>query len=751
MGPKTRSSAKSAIGAAANKSEPSPEWTEKQKKKKAKRKPESPFVHSHPQVVEEELLAGGLQFFEASVRSHLSHQFKVNEELKLSTIRLLGRRNLRRPGQNFGLFNVNIAGKLASCIDRLSASLAISRTGRLTVESRSCVNLSLIDCMVTPIALTECKFSLRWLKRLDLSENPIGSSGAIVLAESISSDCRLESLKLVNCQLVDLYVSKMRLHGVLDLEGFRQLLFALALNITVRTLDLSCNYLGGTTRWQSSAPRTYGYDYGYQTHEEYGTDTMNILVYYLAVNSTIRQLNILSNGYEDSFVLANSFLRAVHKHPTCTSLCGSDSHRLTARRAIRQHANHLALLSIPNLKSPPPPPTLAPTLSYRGCCLSPFSGRLLGNESCLFADIVVLDLSDNCDFGDGLLYLCDALLKPSTRSSLALRELELRKIGATAAGALCLAQVLNIAPIRRVDVSENPAIGDRGVEGLTKLLWHNKSLQSLTMREVGVTTSGMPAINHLLLKNSTLTALDMGKNAVKCAGLACIETGLRANKVLTSLSLSDAEIQPTGAMMWAALLLNSGLQSLDLSSNVMCGRRSENSFDPKPVIHIGESLHIANRTLTSLNMSKADIGARSTRRLMLALVANPIMRTLIIDSCNISEEGAAHVGEALPDLLNLETLQISTCNVGPIGCARVFLGLIHNTSITSLDMSGNQLTGYMYGESANLIDFDISAVGAIGAGLARNVALRYLNLSNNRKVVIIAVLSFPFNLSRSPL
>ena len=273
----------------------------------------------------------------------------------------------------------------------------------------------------------------------------------------------------------------------------------------------------------------------------------------------------------------------------------------------------------------------------------------------------------------------------------------------------------------------------------------NKSVTSLDLGANSLTAASAIHVSRLLTQNTVLACLDLSQNDIGDAGISGLQTALISQTAdarvaageggggLQSLTLGYAEVLSRGAQAFASILAaNKALQYLSLQGNVLCGRRAENTFDPTPVINIGHALHACNRSLTCLNLSRSDIGARSTRRLMSALIANQHIHTLIIDGCNISEEGAVHIGEALPDLSGLRTLQVSSCGVGPVGCQSFFLGMAENTSITALDMSGNQLTGYVFGDNNNTIEFCLQAVTAISDGIGRNKMLRCLNLSNNR-------------------
>lgn len=681
---------------------------------------------SYPEVVSSSLMETETSpksssknlYAHSTVRKVITYYFNMKMHQKVNTISFTGKRNVRKVAQNFGIINEYVGKKLLSCIEKLFFSLSDSQTPRF-------LNVSLVDCQISCTTLDSFKGSLRFLKKLDLSGNALGSTGANLLGQTLETNKCLEILNLSDTQLLDISVSQMRVHGALDLEGFRSLMFALAVNATLTSLDISNNFIGGTkTSSSPRANRSYGHDFGYHALEEYGADSMKIIVYYLAVNRTIQELNILGNGFDDTMSLASTILKALKTHPTCTSLCGSVALRNASPSLPTARAAHpFSILTSSRL----------PTLSFNNKCLAPFEGRLLGAEKSLFRGIVVLDLSENSQLGEGLAYLWESLSVSGNLSKLSVRELILRKVGATS---LCIAGLLgtlNRAPIMRLDLSDNAALGDEGTSRLSIGLASNRSLTTLKLRNVGMTDVGVGSIGTLLEKNAILTSLDLGSNPVSCEGVAALQGALSANKTLTSLTLSNSNINSKGALLFAPILRASSLKQLDLSSNTMCGRRSDNTFDPRSVITMSAIL-ATNTCLTCLNLSKSDIGARSTQRLMAALIYNKSITTLIIDSCNISEEGAGHVGEALPDLKCLKTLQLASCGMGPIGCQRIFLGLAHNSSLTALDISGNQLTGYNFGEMNNQIDFELPAVVAISAGIGKNTTLQSLNLSNNRFV-----------------
>lgn len=164
--------------------------------------------------------------------------------------------------------------------------------------------------------------------------------------------------------------------------------------------------------------------------------------------------------------------------------------------------------------------------------------------------------------------------------------------------------------------------------------------------------------------------MDVSENSIGCTGLQSLQLALLHSETLLSLRLAQNGILSRGPVIVGGCLSSSvcALQHLDLSANIMCGKRSDSTFDPKPILYLGEVLMTSNRALTSLDLSRSDIGARSTKRLMEALLQNTVLHTVNLYGCNISEEGANHVAEAMPDLKGLRNLNIGNCGIGPLGC-----------------------------------------------------------------------------------
>jgi len=201
---------------------------------------------------------------------------------------------------------------------------------------------------------------------------------------------------------------------------------------------------------------------------------------------------------------------------------------------------------------------------------------------------------------------------------------------------------------------------------------------------------------------------------------------------LSSLCLGNTSMGRNGLTAISRWLADRkvSLTHLDISRNEICGNRSNHTFDPQGVISLCGVLKTQNFSLTCLNFSKCDIGARSTRNLMGALKVNKRIRTLILDDCNCSEEGVSHIGKALPELEGLTFLSLSNCQAGAIGACALFAGLSGNRSLTYLDVSRSQLTGYWTEQGCAA--YDESVVNAICNALSVNNTIEFLDLRDNR-------------------
>lgn len=168
-----------------------------------------------------------------------------------------------------------------------------------------------------------------------------------------------------------------------------------------------------------------------------------------------------------------------------------------------------------------------------------------------------------------------------------------------------------------------------------------------------------------------LETLNLSGNGIEGIDFGCIAQITRSSR-LKNLILGQNRIEGSGLKCFAAMILSSHecpLTHLSLRQNALCGSRSLKTFDPEPVIQIARSLSDdANRTLTSLDLSCCDIGARAAEKLMEAMKYNDTITALDISNCNITSMGGVAVGDALPFVKNLQILHLKENCLGAVGC-----------------------------------------------------------------------------------
>ena len=163
----------------------------------------------------------------------------------------------------------------------------------------------------------------------------------------------------------------------------------------------------------------------------------------------------------------------------------------------------------------------------------------------------------------------------------------------------------------------------------------------------------------------------MSGNEIEAIDFGCIAKITRTSN-LKNLILGHNKIEGSSLKNFAGRALSSydcPLTHLSLRQNALCGSRSKKNFDPEPVILLASSLsHDKNRTLTSLDLSCCDIGARAAEKLMEAMRYNDTITALDISNCNLTCMGGIAVGNGLPFTKQLQILHLKENSLGAVGC-----------------------------------------------------------------------------------
>jgi len=187
------------------------------------------------------------------------------------------------------------------------------------------------------------------------------------------------------------------------------------------------------------------------------------------------------------------------------------------------------------------------------------------------------------------------------------------------------------------------------------------------------------------------------------------------------------------------LLRAAGVEGLDLDlTGELGGHRSTALLAVKQIISV----------LTSLDLTSNMLTASCVATIVEALDGNTTLSTLVLDTNEMGDQGAAALAAGVLGCEALVELSICSCSIGPTGAAAIARTLELNTTLTSLQISSNPIGdhgGLALGQGlrlnahlaeVELRDCGIRAVGmkAIGRALAKNQSLTNMDISGNQQL-----------------
>jgi hypothetical protein len=232
------------------------------------------------------------------------------------------------------------------------------------------------------IHLLPCFYNL---VNLSLPSNKLGSESFKVLADVVNNSCSLKTLNLSNNRAVNMYIYRGKILGCLDLSGIEFFFQSLQRSKTMISVNLSDNYLGGfdtsnifeQNNFSSSSSSSSSRNINTNEYSKYGRDVIEMVVLLLQETTTIININLNSNGFENSEHLAKMLISEISNQSKCKSLIGLGEYFLSCQENEEPLKN-----------------TKEIDLSFQN--LSPFTGHLLGHEIRIFSQLINLNLSGNC-------------------------------------------------------------------------------------------------------------------------------------------------------------------------------------------------------------------------------------------------------------------------------------------------------------------------------------------------------------------
>ncbi|XDV23186.1 hypothetical protein PO909_027873 [Leuciscus waleckii] len=245
----------------------------------------------------------------------------------------------------------------------------------------------------------------------------------------------------------------------------------------------------------------------------------------------------------------------------------------------------------------------------------------------------------------------------------------------------------NLLLLRELNLSDRE-LGDSNVKNLVPLLQEKHcKLNTLMLRNCGLTEESCSALATVLRSNSSLNELDMSNNNLQDSGVKKLQKGLEnTNCRLQKLRLSDCRITEEGYKALASALRSnpSHLIELDLTGNDpgQSGVKELNDliqdpkFQLKTLRFLGPAADEACQYLTGI------VG----KNLLL-------LRELNLSEHKLEDSNVKKLAALLQDRhCQLNTLQLNNNSITEEGCSALTSAVNSNPSnLIELDLSGNKL------------------------------------------------------------
>ena len=480
------------------------------------------------------------------------------------------------------------------------------------------------------------------LQTLDLSDNSIGSDGAVVLAERLKCGTNLQ----YNC---------------IGSDGAVALAEGLKCCTNLHTLNLSYNSIGS--------------DGGMALAEGLKCCT-NLQTLYLSYNS------IGSNG---GVALAEGLKCCTNLQTLCLSYnnIGSDGAVALAeglKCCTNLHTLNLSYNSIGSdggmalaegLKCCTNLQTLY--LSYNS--IGSNGGVTLAEGLKCCTNLQTLDLSDNSVGFYSAVALAEGLQCCTNLQTLDLSD---NSIGSN--GAVALAEGLKCCTnLQTLDLNYN-SIGSYGAVALAEGLKCCTNLQTLDLSSNSIGSDGAVTLTEGLKYCTNLQTLNLGYNSIDLDGGVALAEGLKCCTNLQTLYLSYNSIGSDGGVALAeGLKCCTNLQTLCLSYN---------NIGSDGAVALAEGLKCCTN-LQTLYLSYNSIGSDGGVALAEGLKCCTNLQTLCLSYNNIGSDGAVALAEGLKCCTNLQTLYLSYNSIGSDGAVALAEGLKCCTNLQRLYLSYN--------------------------------------------------------------
>ncbi|XP_072133528.1 uncharacterized protein [Mobula birostris] len=352
--------------------------------------------------------------------------------------------------------------------------------------------------------------------------------------------------------------------------------------------------------------------------------------------------------------------------------------------------------------------------------------------------LMELNLNDN-KLGDSGVKLVSAALK---KAKCKIQKLWLRDVGLTDSGAKDLASALSSNPsLTELNLGANK-LGDSGVKLVSAALKNSEcKIQKLWLYDVGLTDSGAKDLNSTLSTNQSLTELSLNDNKLGDSGVKLVSEALKLSECkIQKLSLRNVGLTDSGVEdLLSALRTNPSLTELNLSGN---------KLGDSGVKLVSEALRNSECKIQKLCLYDVGLTDSGAKDLASTLSTNRSLTELNLNDNELGDSGVKLVSEALRNSkCEIQKLWLRDVGLTDSGAEDLASALRTNPSLTELNLGANKLgdSGMKLVSAALrnteckiqklwLYDVGLTANGAkeIISTLSTNRSLKELSLNDNK-------------------
>ena len=288
-------------------------------------------------------------------------------------------------------------------------------------------------------------------------------------------------------------------------------------------------------------------------------------------------------------------------------------------------------------------------------------------------------------------------LANAIRANIFLEVLLLGNNNFQSSSAIIFKALQNISFLKLLDVSNNNMTG-KVVYDLADVIANNTSLEGLCLGGNNLQSS-VGVILQALKGVSNVKVLDLDDNNMSEEVASDLADVIKNNVQLEELHLFNNKLQSSCTVILQALKRNSNLKKLNLSDNNMTGKVV---YDLADVIANNTSLEWLYLGGNNLQSSAGVI--------LQALKGDSNVKVLDLNDNNMSEEVASDLADVIKNNAQLEELRLFN-NKLQSSCTVILQALKRNSNLKTLNLNGNNMTGKVVYDLADVIANNTSLEG----------------------------------------